>query len=177
MDKAISVIVAVAALLTTGFQQAKDEHIQPSWVEFSPKNGGFSIMMPDKPPEWTLLHETAKGQASSPLYQIVKGDFKYLVSYMDYPFSVEEHKRDKLLELGAEAGIAKLGVKVVSNTPISLESYPGREVKGELGGILYRSRVYLVRQRLYLLIIWMPPTETGSENAAKFLESFKLVAR
>lgn len=177
MGMRLRVIFAAALILTTGFQQAKRKNDQPDWIEFSPQDGGFSITMPDKPSQQTLPHKTENGQTSSPLYELTKGAFKYVITYMDYPFSVEGNERDKLLDMGAEAGITNVGGKVVSNTPISLGSYPGREVKGEMQGVLYRSRVYLVGQRLYLLIVWMPSNKTNPENAAKFLESFKLVAR
>jgi hypothetical protein len=76
--------------------------------------------------------------------------------------------------MGAESGITNVGGKVVSNRPINLDIYPGREVEGEMHGIIYQSRVYLVGQRLYLLIVWIPSNKTGIENAMKFLESFKI---
>jgi len=170
-------LIAATMILTTGFQQGGHKNDQTSLIEFSPKDGGFSIMMPDKPSQRDLSHNTDNGKASSPLYELTKDAFKYVITYLDYPFSAEGKERDKLLDTGAEAGITNVGGKVVSNTPISIDSYPGREVKGEMQGILYRSRVYLVRQRLYLLIVWMPTTKASSENATKFLESFKLVAR
>ena len=174
MGKRISILIAVTMLLTTGFQQAKRKNDRTSWIEFSQERGAFSLMFPDKPTERFFPHNTEKGPTRSPLYEVTKDDIKYSFTYMDYPFSVEEKERDKLLDMGAEAGITQVGGKVVSNAAISLNGYPGREVKGEMQGIVYRSRVYLVGQRIYFMIVWLPSSQPMSENATKFLESFKL---
>jgi hypothetical protein len=172
-----AVLTAAILLLTIGFQQTKDENTQSGWTVFSPEDGGFSVMLPGKPTQRPLRHNEEAGLKPAPLYEITSGDFKYVVSYMDYPFSAEGAQRDKLLDMGAEAGIAGAGGKVVSNKPISLGEYPGRDVKGEMKGFVYRARVYLVKQRLHLLIVWQPSERADSENAAKFFDSFKIVAR
>jgi hypothetical protein len=177
MSKKAAVILVAILLLTIGSRQAKPMSAQSDWIVFSPKGGGFSIMLPGEPKRREFPHGTSKGQTLSPLYELTHEDFKYVVSYMNYPISVEGAERDKLLSMGAEAGITSAGGEVVSNTPISLDGYPGREVKGEMKGFSYRSRVYLVGQRLYLLIVWLPSNKTDSENAAKFFNSFKLVAQ
>lgn len=176
MSTNAAVLTAAVLLLTTGFQQSKGGSAQSGWVVFSPEGGGFSVMLPGKPTERAPRQDTKTGRTPAPLYEITSGDFKYAVTYMDYPFSVRGAQRDKLLDMGAEAGISGAGVKIVSNKPISLGEHPGREVKGEKQGFVSHSRVYLVNQRLYLLIVWRPSDSADSESAAKFLDSFKLVA-
>lgn len=153
------------------------DKMREGWVVFSPEGGGFSVMLPGEPTQGSLRRDAAAGPATSLLYEVTSGGLKYVVSYTDYPFSAEGAERDKLLDMGAEAGITGAGGKVASNKPISLGDHPGREVKGETKGFLYQSRVYLVKQRLYLLIVWQPPGGGGSEEADKFLDSFKLVAQ
>ena len=177
MTTKVAVLIAAILLLTCGSQQAKLKCDQSDWIVLSPKDGGFSVKLPSKPTERSLPQGTETGQTPSPVYELTSGSLKYVITYKDHPFDVEGAQRDKLLEMGAEAGIIRAGGKVVSNKPISLDEYPGREVKGEMGGFLNQSRVYLVKQRLYLLIVWLPADKAGSENAAKFFESFKIVAR
>jgi len=176
MNKRITVFIATLLLLTTGFHHSRLQTDQSKWIEFSPKDGAFSIMIPDQPAQRSLSHNTDKGHGDAPLFELTKDDIKYVITYLDYPFSVEAGERDKLLTMGAEAGITNVGGKVVSNKAITLDIYPGREVEGEMQGIVYQSRVFLVKQRLYLLIVWTPSKKTGTENAMKFLESFKLKA-
>src|SRR5262249_17212728 len=148
-----------------------------NWIEFSPQEGGFSIMLPGEPSQRTLSTQTENGQVTSPLFELTKDAFKYCVTYMDYPFSVGENDSDKLLSMGAEMGITRVGGMVTSNAPISINRYFGREVKGEMQGYLYQCRVYLVGQRLFMLTVWVSSTETNSENATNFLDSFKLAAK
>ena len=177
MSNNAAVLTAALLLLTTGFLQIKDGRAQPGWIVFSPEGGGFSVALPGQPTRRPLPHNTKAEPSPAPLYELTSGDFAYVVSYIDYPFSAEGAERDELLDKGAEAGITGAGGKVVSSKPISLGGHPGREVEGEVKGVAYRSRVYLVDRRLYLLIVWQRPGSAGSENAAKFFESFKLAAR
>ena len=168
-----TVLIAAILLLTSCFQQAKRKSAQSDWIVFSPKNGGFSVKLPSKPTERSLPQSTEPGQISSPLYELASEGLNYVITYKDHPFS-EDSQTDEFLKRAADAGITGAGGKVTSNKPISLDGYPGREVKGDNAGFLYQSRVYLVKQRLYLLIVWLPADQTSSENAAKFFESFKL---
>ena len=177
MSKKAAIIIVAILLLTSGFQQAKPKSTHSDWIVFSPKDGGFSIMLPAEPEQRALPHETKEGRTLSPMYELTQGGFKYVVSYMNHPASVEGDERDKLLSMAAEAVITSAGGSVVSNTSLSLDGSPGREVVGEVKGFSYRSRVYLVGHRVYLLIVWLPPNKADSENAAKFFNSFKIVPR
>jgi len=177
MTTKATLLIAAILLLACGSHQAELKSAHADWVVFSPKDGGFSVKLPSNPTERPLPQGVEAGRTPSPVYELTSGGLKYVITYKDHPFSVEGAQRDKLLEMGAEAGITGAGGKVVSNKPISLDDYPGREAKGEMGGSLYQSRVYLVKQRLYLLIVWLPADKAGSESAARFFESFKIVAR
>lgn len=195
MSKRAVLFLAAILLLTTGFQHPKDKPAKPAptgsgaglrmgagpptgWTVFAPKDGGFSVMLPGKPSKISLQTDTDKGPVTSPLYKLEQGDFKYVVGYLDHPVSVEGTRRDEWLEKAAEQGITEAGGKVVSNKPISLRgNYPGREVKGEARGFLYHSRVYLVKQRVYILILWIlsKKPEVSSETATRFFDSFAVL--
>jgi hypothetical protein len=171
-----TVLIAAILLLTCDSQQATGS-TQSDWSVFSPEGGGFSVNLPGKPTERSLPQSTETERTPSPVYELTSGGLKYVILYKDGLVSAEVTQRDKFLEMAAEAGIISAGGKVVSNKPVSLGDYPGRELKGEVAGFLYQSRVYLVNQRLYVLIVWLPAGKAGSENAAKFFQSFKIVAR
>jgi hypothetical protein len=177
MTTNVTLLIAAILLVTGCSQQAKPKSAQPDWTVFSPKDGGYSVMLPGEPTERSLPHDTEEGRTVSTLYELTREDFKYVVGYMNYPISVEAANRDKFLSMVAESGITSAGGTVIGNTAISLDGSPGREVTGEIKGFSYRSRVYLVGKRVYLLIVWLPPNSTDSENAAKFFKSFKIIAR
>lgn len=173
----VTLLIAAILLLIGGCQQARPKSAQSDWIIFSPKDGGYSIKLPGKPTERALPHDTKEEQNVSTLYELTRENFTYVVGYMNHPLSVEAANRDKFLSKAAESGITSAGGTVIGNTAISSDGYLGREVTGEVKGFSYRSRVYLVGERLYLLIVWLPPNKTDSENAAKFFGSFKIIAR
>ena len=174
MAKTLNLILAAATLLTTGFQSKRaTEPLR--WIEFSPKDSGFSIMVPAQPTQRMFAHSTADEKATSPLYEVKQGDVKYVISYMTHHFSEAVNDRNHFLDMAAEAGITQAGGTLTSSRSIVLGGYPGREVEGRIQENIYRSRVYLVDQRVYLLIVLMPATATSSEAAAKFFKSFKIV--
>lgn len=171
----VTLLIATILLLLCGCQQAKPSGAESEWIVFSPKDGGYSIKLPGKPTARPLPVDTEEVRTVSTLYELTREEFKYVVGYMNYPLSVEAANRDKFLSRAAESAITSAGGTVTGNTAISLDGSPGREVTGEVKGFSYRCRVYLVGERLYLLIIWLPPNKTDSENAAKFFESFKII--
>jgi len=193
MGKKAVLLIAAVLLLTTGFQQPKGKRAQPErtgsaavarvaasqssgWIAFAPKDGGFSVMLPGKPIEKSLQAATAAGPITVPAYQLASGEFGYMITYRDYPNTPEEvQARDKLLQMAAEKAVTVAGGKVFSSEAISLGDYPGREVKAEIPGSILQTRSYFVKPRLYILMIFMPPDKTASENVSKFFDSFKVL--
>ena len=177
MTTNVTLLIAAILLLTGGSQQTKPKSAESDWIVFSPKDGGYSVKLPGEPTVRLLPHVTEEGRTISTLYELTREDITYVVGYMNHPISVEAANRDKFLSMAAESGITSAGGTVIGNTAISLDGSPGREVTGEIKGFSYRSRVYLVGKRLYLLIVSLPSNKTNSENAAKFFESFKIIAQ
>lgn len=192
MSKRAVLLVAAILLLTTGFQQSKDKPTQPEkpipkeagggveespgWSVFSPKSGRFSVMLPGTPTEMSLRIDEPGGPVTSPLYQLGSGEFRYLISHIDYAYPVKDPKeKDDIVKSAAEKAIIEAGGTVVSNKPISLGEYPGREVNGKVPGFLYQSHVYIVKERVYGLFLLMPADGSGAEKAAKFFDSFKVL--
>ena len=186
-------LLAAVLLLSSGFQQPKRKRAQSErtgsagtarvaasqssgWIAFSPKDGGFSVMLPGKPIEKSLQADTAAGPITVPAYQLASGEFGYMITYRDYPNTPEEvQARDKLLQMAAENAVTIAGGKLVSSKPISLGEYPGIEVKAEIPGSILQTRSYFAKPRLYILMVFMPPYKTGSVNVTKFFDSFEVL--
>lgn len=191
MSKRAVLLIAATLFLTAGCQRLSGPRAPEStgspqavragdsrykgWSLFTAKYGGFSVMLPGKPTATSL--ESGEAQGTGLTLELQTGEFKYLIVYRDYPASVIESSpaKDQHLQMTAEKAIALTGGKLLSSKPVSLGEYPGREVKSELNNGFTYSRRYLVKQRLYLLMLSAPDDKAGSENAAKFFDSFKLV--
>ncbi|MGF1989342.1 MAG: hypothetical protein RMY62_015915 [Nostoc sp. ZfuVER08] len=66
--------------------------------------------------------------------------------------------------------------KLLSQENINLGAYPGREIKlwDEKEGIFLTGRVFIVNQRLYILLIGSEKNPQTSD-VAKFFDSFELM--
>jgi hypothetical protein len=69
------------------------------------------------------------------------------------------------------------GTKLLSQENINLGAYPGRELKlwDEKEGIFLTGRVFIVNQRLYMLLVGSPKNPQVSD-VRKFFDSFELIS-
>jgi len=143
------------------------------WSEFSSPQGRFSILMPGTPHKERQKAETPLGPIEVEIFLVPFFNDSYGVSYNDYPDAITRKEfADQVLD-GARNGTAKsMKGHVVSETKITLDGHPGRDylLGTPTGG--YRSRIYLIGQRLYQLAVRGP--STSSADAHKFFESFRI---
>lgn len=144
---------------------------QANWSEFSSRQGGFAVSMPGTPEEKT---ETDSDGSVDRSFTLTQGKTAYYVHYTDIP-DVEKLNSDELKQLldgmpavfvqGAEG-------KLVTERNVVINNYPGKEFEFTLNdGTIGRARVYMVKQRLFVIV----GTSTEPENAQKFIESFRLL--
>ncbi|NJR19609.1 MAG: hypothetical protein HC785_30715 [Calothrix sp. CSU_2_0] len=149
----------------------------PEWQEFSPDKGKFSILMPneeivDMAPEPGEMHEGVK---STKMYLSVHEKNVFMVSYADFKSDVTQLPSSELLDSAVE-GMLEDGKKLVSQKNITLGAYSGREVQfwDETAGITLTGRVFIVKQRMYMLLVGSDRNPQIS-NVSKFLNSFQLI--
>lgn len=149
-----------------------------TWRELNSFEGGFSILMPGKPSKQTLKMNSAIGLIDFHLLTLEQEDVVYMVGYSDYPDTlVQRSTQDSLLDIACYGAIVNLKGNLVSRRVISIEEYPGREMKIEQadGETVYLTRLFLVRKRLYQITVLTLIRKEISEDDIKFLESFKLL--
>lgn len=149
-------------------------------MEFASKEGHYSVLMPGTPTESTQKVPTPAGEIVANIATVEQSrGVGYAVSYNDMPFDENQLKEpgavDKVLDGSANGQVTNVKGKLISQKPIKLGDYPGREVyfevpeKGEI-----RSRIFLVGKRLYQTMVQGPKVTVTSKDADKFLDSFKL---
>ena len=102
----------------------------------------------------------------------------YGVSYSDYSESlVKQTSTEKMLDSGRDGALANTQSKLLSESAISLDGYPGREITASSpdGKFTARVRVYLVNSRLYQTIVVIPNEVASSPDVLRFLDSFHLL--
>lgn len=172
MKIGIPFLVLVAFLL--------GESQQETLKEFSSTEGGFVVLMPGTPLEERETLDTEAGPIDLQKFilELKKESIIYMVYYWDYSeVVIQRAGPDRLLDSMLDWIVSNIGGKLLSEQIISLDSYPGREIEVEAPeGFIIRSRLYLVKQRMYQLIVATSKEEAFSENAEKFFKSFKLLA-
>lgn len=175
-------VIAVALLFTDSGKTllSKINPVKtPAWEEFSSSEGNFSVQMPGAPSHQTEQVQTAIGPIDMHLFSRELGSkIAYIVIYSDYPEVITRASPDQVLDGGRDAAVANSKGKLLSEERIFLDGgHAGREIVVEVPdqGVM-KLRVYLVRQRLYQIMLLASKERIDSEENAKYFTSFKLLS-
>lgn len=167
-------LLLVGALLLTAC-----ESTAVTTEAFSSEAGQFSIETPAPFEETQQSVETPVGPIEIRTYTAETEETAYVVAYSDYPPEmVNETDPQMLLNSSRDGAVTNLGGTLVSEEEIELDGYPGRSLvisaNTQNQAATINSRIYLVDNRLYQILVVAPE---GGEDAAvseQFLSSFDL---
>ena len=148
----------------------------PEWTEFRSEEGRFAVLMPEKPTSQTSTFEFSQGRLEEHVFTAAHRPLVCLVTYTDFPKPMfVTGDSDGLFGSVRDQFIKEMGGKLASENPLTLDGYPGREIKIAMFRGEVRVRMFLVGERLYLLaLINMEKPFASDEEANKFFASFKL---
>jgi hypothetical protein len=172
---AITIFVLGIALFLLRDQLSGDA----SWREFTPEGERFSILVPRTPRETAETTETEIGTLDEHTFTVIHGDIAYIVNYGDYPQSLMNADHHAMLNALRDGAVESVGGRLLSERAISINGYPGREVKVKISSssetVIMQVRIYVVRNRLYYIYTMAPEARASSPDIKKFLDSFKLL--
>lgn len=157
----------------TGFAVSQGE----AWKPLTSQEGRFSLLMPGAPKEQSQEVATPAGTIKMTMYVLEQGESAWFATFNDYPAEVIQKADAETLLNGARDGaIGTVQGKLLAEKKIAIDTYPGRELEFEAqgGAFLARSRIYLVKERLYQIMILSPKAQGLPKDTGKFLDSFKL---
>lgn len=163
MKNKLLAVALMAVFLLTGSQQS-------GWKVFSSFEGAFSILMPGTFTEEINVINTVAGFIDLHRFSVEQENDVYGVSYSDYPETVVQASTpDVILEGACHGMVAGIGGKLLTESTMSLNGYPGRELIIEVAGGkgIVQARIFLVGHRLYQVMV-----VTSLEDVKKFLDSF-----
>ncbi len=144
---------------------------QPEWQPFCSAMGQFAIDMPGTP---KINSETYSTQVTAHTYRsVLKNKDTYLLQYFDLDFRLSNNNIKITLNNAVDFFVVGANAKLLQVRDISLGSYPGKEFEfqplspNQPVGV---GQVFLVDTRVYGLVV----STAESENAQKFLDSFRL---
>jgi len=171
MATALAVLAISALVPVTGSAQAQ-------WKEFRSAEGHFAVLLPGQPAVDAKQTDTEAGPIQMHTFMCTTNDLYCSVVYYDVPAGVRK-TTDQLLEDTCNGFIqgAKLTEKA-ERRAIDLNGNPGRELIGESpdGSFLLMARYYLVKDRIYLVMVGSAISEASSPEIGRFLDSFHLTA-
>ena len=154
---------------------AVQEDLPPNWKVVESTAGRFTVSMPETYTEKKQPVKTAKDTLEVVML-VAEGrnDALFVVSYSDYPAAdLKTGGVEKRLDYARDGAVSSARGKLRSEKPIMLDANPGRDIVIEKDGeIVVRTRIYLVKNRLYQV---MTLGNVPAKECATFLESFRLI--
>jgi outer membrane lipoprotein-sorting protein len=151
----------------------------PVWTEFRSEEGRFSVLMPEKPQSQTMTMEMPQGRFEQHLFSASHSKLFCMIAYTEMPKqSLVGNNAEGFLDGVRDVFVKQVGGKLASESPLTLDGHPGREVKAHVFQGEARFRLFLVGERLYIL--WVMTLEKSSDSIEetfnKFFMSFKLIS-
>ena len=147
------------------------------WRDSFPPDSSFSVSLPKRPKVESRIQSAEFGEVTTLTLSVTVGDTWFRAGYTEYPDSiVRQHDPDYLLG-GAAKSVAERGGGVVqTERTVDITGWPGREltILTLRGTIAITARVFLVRNRIYQLVVAVPSDATADRAIDRFLRSFQL---
>lgn len=150
--------------------------------EFKSEAGRFKVTAPAALQETTQAVEAQSGKLDLRLFYTQQDDIGYFVSYCDYPPEVvQKADPEKMLDGARDGAVSNAKGKLLQETKITLAGHPGREMLieaiSEMGSAsIIKERLFMVKNRLYQVVVVAPRSKVGDKEVDAFLQSFKLLA-
>ena len=151
---------------------------EPPLKLFVCPDGSFQVSMPGDPLEQMPPDDA---QATGKMYVVEESNSIYQVGYLERTPPPRESKtqRQAMLDAGREDVVTRVRGKLAASKNITVNGrYAGVEYEIDLPepGVLYRSRVFLVEQRTYQLVVIGRKAWARSADVDRFFDSLKLTA-
>jgi len=153
---------------------------QSVWRVFISETGRFRILMPGDPQQSNQPQETPIGQLNLYSYAVERPrEAVYMATYTDFPADyINNTDPNELLNNGRDEVVRRLNGTLLQEVRLNLNGAPGLEIKVKIPqDMVIYNRIYLVRQRLYQLIVVTTLAQERSlpRSIAGFFESFQLL--
>jgi hypothetical protein len=172
MKNILALVVVVAASVPSfGFQNTAG-----GWIRFTSDAGRFSVLMPgptepkDEPETRT---DPKAGQTTVHRFLQKTDKGLFWVGWCEYAPDARLDAQG-VLAANRDSLVKSLNARMTSEHPVALGDSPGIEFVAESEQATYRSRVYVVGQRPYLVIAATLKGLDDAANVERFLASFQL---
>ena len=162
-------LVALVLLLAPRLAAAQE------WKPYSSDECRCSALVPGTPQLRNQPMRTNLGNLDAKMVTLEVPDAFYAIAFVDYPKDkLGKTAPDKLLDGARDGAVANVKGKLASEAKVTMNGFPGRELRIEApGDLVLAARIYMVQERLYQSLVVMPKPREAAADAKKFLDSFK----
>ncbi len=170
MRTAFRYLAPMALVLGVASLAAADE-----WKPYTSSAGRYTASFPGTPKEVTQRTETG---VDATIASLQSTDAAYAVAFNDLPKdALAKQSADQLLDAARKGAVDKVKGKLVSEKKVTADGFPGRELTIDAPGELQLTEhAYLVKTRLYQVLVVARKAKGMPDDTKKFLESFKFTA-
>ena len=159
--------IIVLLIVTTAFAQG-------DWPRFKSTEENFTVSMPREPKQERNPGRTPFGNGHH-IYSIEDDGVSFTVSYSVLETAPAPKDVKRILDLARDMVAIVTNGKLLTDSDISIESFPGRLVRIEKDKRIWTVRAYIVKNRMYQLMTTEPKAKEQNPAALKFFESFHLL--
>ncbi|MFT4523631.1 MAG: hypothetical protein ACI8ZN_002586 [Bacteroidia bacterium] len=177
MNKVICLLF-LTAFVTSSLSFTTEEE----WYKYESTKFNYSISFPGKPTKSVMKIRSVLGKIKLNMMIYNPGyaddNLLYMVNYTAYPAGFvndgSEEFLDGFYEGAMNGAISKVDGEVISKKKIKQHGYEGRDVKFKIkdGGNISKIRMFLIKNRMYMLQTMSEASEDGYETQKRFFDSF-----
>lgn len=150
----------------------------PRWDAVPLGDGRFTMRFPGRPEQGA--QQVDQGEEREPLlatqFLYSEGEVVYAAGYVDYPGGFSRQGTQRLFDESQHTFLKDREGRVVHQEEVGYQQYPGREIQVAFAnGLVAWYRLYLVRNRLYILSVVTTREQRSAVSPHSFLDSFELV--
>jgi hypothetical protein len=146
------------------------------WREFHAEDGGFTVLLPQKPGQAERRFATPLGQITMKMYSVSIDETVLGAGYADFAGPVDAHA----LDLMRDALVRSMGGTLASEKPVTAGALAGREIviTGALGEgdkaaqAEMRARLYVRDKRYFQVVLAGKKGAFAETDADMFFDSF-----
>jgi hypothetical protein len=166
MRKAFTIAVVLLGFASLA---AADE-----WKAYNSASGRYQALFPGAPKEQTQKMDTEIGPIDATITSLETPSAFYAIAYNDYPKDKLGKNADEVLNKARKGAVDKVKGTLVSEKKIEAGGYPGRDLTISAPGDLeIAEHVFLVKTRLYQILVVTPKGKGAPDDIKKFMDSFK----
>lgn len=148
----------------------QEEAKNPNWEALAPSGEGFSINMPGSPEK----KEVSEQYYQTVIYSLQVGEVAYMASHSTYSQDINTSDTQAILNNAKEGFVNTEGGTLIQEINAQYGDFQGRQLEFEYVEKEYTLfvRYYLVGNKLYQAMIYLPTEQKNEDKVTSYLGSF-----